>query len=173
MQTHSMKLFGHCCWANLKTTWSLEVYKQWLLLVLCASAFTDPSLWHGLAFVSCCHSWSLVLCYNSANRAGIFSSKEILQLDSLGRLYLTLVSTGVLRMTHSLYMIIYKYVIFIFTYFYKTAHDSFSLSLFIPNETAASQHGNIKLSLCSPLITVLHLFSDSKKWYSENCNYNV
>lgn len=33
--------------------------------------------------------------------------------------------------------------------------------------------GIIKLSPCSPLIAVLHLFSDSEKWYSENCNYNV
>lgn len=67
---------------------------------------------------------------------------------------------------------LFKFESFLFIFVIRES-VSFPVSLFIPNKTSANQHGDIKLSWCSSLITVLHLFSDSKKWYSENCNYNV
>ncbi|CAI9554810.1 unnamed protein product [Staurois parvus] len=38
METHSMKLSTHCCWAHLKATPSLDVFSYWLCRQLKQSA---------------------------------------------------------------------------------------------------------------------------------------
>ena len=76
METHSMKLYMHCCWANLKATWSLEVCSDWLCRKLATSAHSAsadpaPSFYVAYHFVT-------VDC-------GIFRSEDISRLDLLRR----------------------------------------------------------------------------------------
>ena len=76
METHSMKLFTQCSWANLKATWSLEVCSDWLCRKLATSARYVPQhslnplyhfTWPTTLWLSCCHSQSLPLCYNTTD----------------------------------------------------------------------------------------------------------
>ncbi len=76
METHSMKLSTHCSWANLKATWTLEVCSDWFCRKLATSAHYAPQhpltplchfTWPTTSWLSCCHSQSLPLCYNTTD----------------------------------------------------------------------------------------------------------
>ena len=76
METHSMKFSTHCSWANLKATWSLEVCRDWLCKKLATSEHYAPQhpltplchfSWPTTPWLSCCHSQSLPLCFNTTD----------------------------------------------------------------------------------------------------------
>lgn len=95
METHSMKLSAHCCWANLKATWSLEVCSDWLcrswrpLRTMRFSIRWSRSV--SLRGLSLCGRVAVVpkhfhfLIIQLTVDCGIFRSEEISRLDLLHR----------------------------------------------------------------------------------------
>lgn len=71
LETHSMKLCKHRSWADLKTTWGLEVCSDWLCGKLATSVHHLPHhlltplcyfTWSSTSWLSCYHYQSLPLC---------------------------------------------------------------------------------------------------------------
>ena len=93
--THSLKISTHCSWVNLKATWSLKVWSDWLCRKLPTSVHYAPQhplttlrhfTWPTTSWLSCCHShhFHFVVIPLTVD-CGIFRSEEISRLDLLHR----------------------------------------------------------------------------------------